>query len=143
MVIAGAALFLFAACDQPEPLILDAPQNKYIVCRGSALYLNNGQKWKANKETTIGIDKMIAQIDALPEDADTADYHKLANDLLQDYIYIVNYCEVMGNNHEMVHAFLNPIQDLIVPLQISGLETCQTQVPKLKEFLLRYHEYFE
>lgn len=134
---------ILLSCDQEETLQIQAPINKYIVCRGSALYLNNGAKWTSNKETTKGIDSMIALVHAFPADADTSAYHQLGNALMEEYIYIVNYCAQMGDNHEMVHAYLNPMQELIVPLQISGLTTCQNQLVKLKEHLDRYHTYFE
>ena len=51
---------LFVACQQAEETFnQQAPHNKYILCRGTALYLNNGQKWPANKETTQGIDIQV------------------------------------------------------------------------------------
>ncbi len=134
---------LLQACEQNTELQIQAPENKYIVCRGSALYLDNGRKWKTNPETTEGIDKMIAQVNALPPQPDLESYHRLGNALMEDFIYIVNYCAEMGENHEMVHAYLNPMQELIVPLQVSGLEVCETQLVKLKEHLDRYHQYFE
>lgn len=134
---------LFIACQQDDAIYLQAPENQYIVCRGSALYLDNGKKWRSNKETTKGIDSMIAQVNAFPVDADSAAYRALGNALMEDLVYIVNYCERMGNNHEMVHAFLNPIQELIVPLQVSGIETCEAQIPKIREYLALYHTYFE
>lgn len=133
----------FSACDQAEELQLEAPQNKYILCRGTTLYLNNGQKWNANKETTEGIDKMIARVDAFHPDTSIVAYRTLGKDLMDDLVYIVNYCAEMGDNHEMVHAYLNPMQELIVPLQISGLEVCQAQVAKIQEHLVLYHQYFE
>ena len=122
---------------------MTAPQNKYIICRGSALYLNDGKKWKTNYETTDGINAMIKQVQKFSLPADTTSYHLLANSLMKDYIYIINYCEYMGNNHEMVHSYLYPIQELIIPLQIGGEITCKSQFPKLKDYLAKYHEYFE
>ena len=53
---------ILSACERTEEINLEAPQNKFILCKGSSLYLNNGQKWTANKETTIGISKMQEQM---------------------------------------------------------------------------------
>lgn len=131
------------ACRQDDAVYLQAPENKYILCRGSALYLDNGKRWKSNIETTEGIDSMIVQLNKFPDDADSAAYQALGSELVEDLIYIVNHCEQMGNNHEMVHAYLNPLQELIVPLQVSGTETCKAQLPKIKDHLSKYHEYFE
>ncbi len=120
-----------------------APQNKYILCRGSELYLNDGKKWKTNAETTIGINKMMAHLNEFTFPADTTAYHNLANILIQDYIYMINYCSYMGQSHELVHAYLFPLQELIVPMQIGGEITCANQFEKIKKHLDTYHEYFE
>lgn len=134
---------IFSACDQAEEINLEAPQNKFILCRGSSLYLNNGQKWTANPETSIGIAKMQDQLIKFQGGEDIEAYHALGNKLMEDYVYIVNYCAQMGNNHEMVHAYLNPMQELIVPLQISSLEVCKQQVNKIAEHLALYQVYFQ
>jgi len=120
-----------------------APQNKYILCRGSELYLNDGKKWKTNFETTRGINQMLTLINDFNQPADTTAYYNLANTLLEDYIYIINYCAYMGESHELVHAYLFPLQELIVPMQIGGEITCTNQFEKIKKHLLTYHEYFE
>ncbi len=135
---------LTAACSRSdEPLNLQAPHNKYILCRGTPLYLNDGKKWPSNKETTTGIDSMIAQVNAFQVPADTVAFHALGDALMDDYIYIINYCVDMGPAHEMIHSYLFPIQEIIIPLQISGEVTCSAQYTKLKDYLARYHEYFE
>lgn len=137
-------LTLVVACSPSEDTFnMQAPKNKYILCRGTALYLNDGKKWPANKETTTGIDSMIAQVNQFVLPADTAAYHALGNKLIEDYVYIINYCVDMGPAHEMIHSYLFPIQEIIVPLQIGGQATCQAQYIKLKDYLARYHEYFE
>lgn len=134
---------LFTACGNQPEYDIQAPSNKYILCRGSALYLNEGKKWKANIETTKGIDGMLTLVNQFDLPADTAAYHNLGDSLIQDYIYIVNYCDYMGEAHELIHAYLFPLQELIVPLQIGGQTTCDAQYPKIKEHLEKYHEYFE
>ncbi len=138
-----ALLMILSACERTEEINLEAPQNKFILCKGSSLYLNNGQKWTANKETTIGISKMQEQMGRFSGGDSVEAYHALGNNLMADYIYIVNYCAEMGNNHEMVHAYLNPMQELIVPLQISSLEVCKQQVNKIAAHLALYQVYFE
>jgi len=133
-----------SACSQSaDSFNLHAPKNKYILCRGTALYLNDGKKWPANKETTIGIDSMLSLVNAFQVPADTAAYHALGANLMNDYIYIINYCVDMGPAHEMIHSYLFPIQEIIVPLQIGGESTCSSQLIKLQDYLSRYHDYFE
>lgn len=135
---------LFSACGNNDAgFNIQAPHNKYILCRGTALFLNDGEKWQANKETTTGIDSMLAQTHEFNLPADTSAYHQLGNDLMEDYLYIINFCVDMGPAHEMIHSYLFPIQEIIVPLQIGGLQTCESQFIKLQEYLARYHEYFE
>ena len=135
---------LFVACQQAEETFSQqAPHNKYILCRGTALYLNNGQKWPANKETTEGIDMMLRQIQSFETPADTTAYHVLGDSLMSDYLYIINYCVDMGPAHEMIHSYLFPIHEIIVPMQLGGQATCEAQYVKLTDYLGRYHEYFE
>lgn len=135
---------LLTACQQPDDAFnQQAPKNKYILCRGTPLYLNDGQKWPANKETTQGIDMMLAQIKTFTTPADTSAFHALGDSLMADYLYIINYCVDMGPAHEMIHSYLFPIQEIIVPLQLGGQATCEAQYIKLQEYLGRYHEYFD
>lgn len=135
---------LFSACAESDnDFYIQAPKNKYILCRGTALYLNDGKKWEANKETTEGIDRMLSQFSILEKPTDTLAYHAFADSLMADFIYIINYCVDMGPAHEMIHSYLFPIQEMIVPMQIGGFETCTAQYIKLQEYLDRYHQYFE
>ena len=120
-----------------------APENKYILCRGSELYLNNGKKWMANFETTKGINEMLYSVDHFSQPADTSMYHALADSLMQDYIYVIQYCSNMGQAHELIHSYLFPLHDIIVPMQLGGDITCAAQYIKVKEHLQKYHEYFE
>ncbi|MEZ5014486.1 MAG: hypothetical protein R2794_09360 [Chitinophagales bacterium] len=133
---------MVTACDQEQPINLEAPQNKFILCKGSTLYLNNGEKWQANTETTQRIDDMIARTNAFADSSDLDAYHALANHLKEDYIYIFEHCTIMGNAHEMLHGYLYPLYELITPMQIGGETTCANQLTKLKEHLALYHTYF-
>lgn len=137
------ACVLFSCGNPDDDLYKTAPQNKYIICRGSALYLNDGKRWVTNPETSEGIYKMIEQVNNFSVPADTTAYHALANDLITDYIYIINYCSFMGQSHELVHAYLFPLQELIVPMQIGGEITCENQYEKIKDHLDKFGIYFE
>ncbi|MFI5172305.1 MAG: hypothetical protein ACHQFW_07930 [Chitinophagales bacterium] len=136
--------WVFQSCNNSDDdMYITAPQNKYIVCRGTALYLNDGKKWKTNPETTEGIDGMLQKMNNFNFPSDTIAYHTFADSLMNDYSYILQHCEYMGNAHELVHAYLYPMQELIMPMQIGGEITCENLFPKLKEYLEKYHEYFE
>jgi hypothetical protein len=142
-IILLIVLGFLASCRGDDDLYIQAPKNKYMICRGTALFLNNGEKWPANKETTEGIDMMLNHFSELHKPADTASYHVFADSLMADYLYIINYCVDMGPAHEMIHSYLFPIQEMIVPMQVGGLPTCEAQYVKLQDYLARYHEYFE
>ncbi len=86
---------------------------------------------------------MIDQVNEFQMPADTTAYHELANELITDYIYIINYCSFMGQSHELVHAYLFPLQELIVPMQIGGEITCENQYEKIKDHLGKFGVYFE
>ena len=142
LILVSSCLLLSCGNEDTE-FYKTAPQNKYIICRGSALYLNDGKKWKTNFETTRGINQMITLLNDFEQPADTAAYHNLANELIEDYIYIINYCAYMGESHELVHSYLFPLQEIIVPMQVGGEITCANQFEKIREHLETYHEYFE
>ncbi|MBK7568742.1 MAG: hypothetical protein IPI31_13050 [Bacteroidetes bacterium] len=142
LIIVFSCLLLSCGNEEME-VYKTAPQNKYILCRGSELYLNDGKKWKTNFETTRGINQMISHVNDFTLPADTTAYHTLANVLIEDYVYMINYCAYMGQSHELVHAYLFPLQELIVPMQVGGEITCVNQYDKIKKHLETYHEYFE
>ena len=136
-------LVFLASCRGDDDLYIQAPKNKYMICRGTALFLNNGEKWPANKETTEGIDMMLNHFSVLHKPIDTTGYHVFADSLMADYLYIINYCVDMGPAHVMIHIYLFPIQEMIVPMQVGGFPTCDAQYVILQDYLARYHEYFE
>ncbi len=144
LIVGALYCSLLTACTRSKAEYnIRAPENKYILCRGSALYLNDGKKWKSNMETTKGINDMIELVHKVVVPADTLTYHALGDTLMQEYLYIINYCEDMGEAHELIHAYLFPLHELIIPLQISGQATCDAQYLKIKEHLDKYHQYFE
>ena len=143
LLILVLSCLLLSCGNEDMEVYKTAPQNKYILCRGSELYLNDGKKWKTNFETTRGINEMLTLLNDFEQPADTTAYHNLANALIEDYIYIINYCSYMGESHELVHAYLFPLQEIIVPMQVGGEITCVNQFDKIKKHLETYHEYFE
>ncbi len=106
----------------------------------TVLALDNGKKWKANSATTIGIKNMIA-ITGDFKGADTADYHYLGLVLFDEYVKIFEQCNMMGEAHAQLHAYLFPLYD-----KIDSLRTC-TDCPKyyddLVPYLKSFGEYFE
>lgn len=99
--------------------------------------LENGQRWKANPETTSGIANMVALIDkqtATPGDTKVA---KTA--LEEEFALIFERCTMTGEAHNQLHNYLIPIHQ-----SFSGFDASDAaQLAEMKTYLGTYSNYFE
>ncbi|MEX2596003.1 MAG: hypothetical protein WEC59_03660 [Salibacteraceae bacterium] len=121
----------------------------FLLCSSSALLsqelnveLNEGEKWKANQETTDGIKAMQDKVSAF-ENNQTQSGMELHLALLNDFQMIFAKCTMKGNAHEQLHNYLIPLRSLLVPLQDCSKENCEDELPAVKSHLSAYHDYFE
>jgi uncharacterized protein YxeA len=103
------------------------------------LQLDNGTKWKANSETTQGINSMITMIDRFNESGDNGEYSNLKADLESEYKLIFKNCTMTGAAHDQLHSYLMPLKDIIDQLEEPQPET----ILLLDDHLQMYFEYFE
>lgn len=104
------------------------------------LTLDNGKKWKANSATSIGIKNMLA-ITGDFKGTDTADYHYLGLVLFDEYAKIFEQCNMMGEAHAQLHAYLYPLYDKID--SVRNCTDCQKYYDDLVPYLRKFGEYFE
>ncbi len=107
--------------------------------------LDEGKKWKANVETSQGINKMMASVKkAISKDiAELEDYRALGAALQTDFNEIFQKCTMTGEAHEQLHNFLLPMVDMVKTFEQKDLVACEKTLPEIKQHLGSYYDYFE
>ena len=105
--------------------------------------LNNGERWKANAETTIGIEKMISRMQSFSEKENSLEYRHLKDSLEVDFTEIFQKCTMKGEAHNQLHNYLKPMIDLFEGLDSEELESNKKSFSTLDEHLRIYKKYFE
>lgn len=110
---------------------------------GVGLVLDNGQKWKANPETTTGVANMVQLVDSFTDTESRTAYATLKTQLEDEFTMIFKQCTMKGEAHNQLHTFLLPLKPLFKELASSNLSTSQESLAKLKMHLAEYTNYFE
>ncbi|MCC6401741.1 MAG: hypothetical protein IT227_13335 [Flavobacteriales bacterium] len=98
--------------------------------------LNNGQRWKANPETTSGIANMVGILGAYePASGDPA---ALKAALEEEFGLIFERCTMEGEAHEQLHNYLLPIHH-----QLRDFTATEEQHAALSAHLAAYGDHFE
>lgn len=98
--------------------------------------LNNGQRWKANPETTTGIAHMVDILGAY--DPSGGDPKALKDTLETEFGLIFERCTMSGEAHVQLHNYLLPIHQQLRDFQGTGPER-----EALGQRLAAYGTYFE
>ena len=107
------------------------------------MQLNEGGKWKANIETTKGVNNMMEIIEgSKPGTAD--DYHLIASKLNDEKNILVKECTMEGASHDNLHIFLHPLIEKIGALgKVEKIEEGAELQHSIHENLKWYFNYFE
>jgi hypothetical protein len=117
----------------------ESEDNEEEAERAGKLVLNNGNKWKANAETTEGIKKMMSLVNEYLKKGDT-DSKKLGESLEKEFTTVLQKCTMTGEAHEQLHNFLLPLKAKIDKLK----ETNNVEfVNEIQTYLNNYNNYFE
>ena len=101
-----------------------------------AVTLDNGQRWKANPETTSGIANMVGILGAYePASGDPA---ALKAALEEEFGLIFERCTMEGEAHEQLHNYLLPIHH-----QLRDFTATEEQHAALSAHLAAYGDHFE
>ncbi len=106
------------------------------------LVLNNGKRWKANSETTVGITNMTKLVADFKDRETLVSYSKLRLDLKIELAEVFDNCTMKGEAHNQLHNFLLPIKDMFLELSTSKITTNKATIKKLKNHLALYDDYF-
>ena len=101
-----------------------------------AVTLDNGQRWKANPETTSGIANMVGILGAY--DPANGDPKALKAVLEEEFGLIFERCTMTGEAHNQLHNYLLPIHQAL-----RDFEGSDAQRAALGAQLAAYGNYFE
>ncbi len=111
---------------------------------GNAVNLNNGMKWKANAETTQGIEDMKNEISKFDKSNVTPiSLKELSIALNSDYQNVFAKCTMTGDAHTNLHHYLLPINGMLKEIENSEPQNGLLVIAKLEEHLNSYSIYFE
>ena len=109
-----------------------------------ALKFNEGEKWDANIETTIGVANMVIIAAEKMTDATTENYKELGDKYQKELNVIFSECNMTGAAHDQLHNFLLPLID-----KVDTLKKCKSAkngveiASDIKIHLDLYLEYFK
>ena len=104
--------------------------------------LDKDTKWKANMETTQGINAMLSLIEE-NNLITLEDYHQLANKLNNEKNMVIKECSMKGASHDNLHVFLLPLIEKIDYLLTStSIEEGSKITASIKDNLNLYQNYF-
>ena len=107
------------------------------------IQLDEGKKWEANLETTIGVDKMKEVIKTHnPETLEG--FHKMAEELNRQKNYIVKECTMTGPSHDNLHVFLHPlIEKIDALLKAETVDDAKHLTISINDNVEAYYNYFK
>lgn len=138
-----AFLLVFAACShghshdnaKETTAAVNLPQHQHQA----GVKLDNGKKWKANPETTQGIQNMQVLVKKQLEN-EKKDAPQLQEKLNTEFKAIFQKCTMKGEAHDQLHNYLIPLKDNIKKLE-AGVS--QQALQDISAYLESYYKYFE
>ncbi len=109
----------------------------------SEVTLNNGEKWKANPETTEGVHNMLLLINNLSQPEESESYTILKLNLESEYGQIFKKCSMTGEAHEQLHNYLFPLKALFSGLESEFLSDQKAAMEQIRTHIRTYPDYFE
>lgn len=84
-----------------------SPENEqHEESETATLHLNNGEQWIANEETHIGMTNIQELLNTMDGDVN---YDSLVSQLKGQTRFIINKCNMTGEDHDQLHLVLLPI----------------------------------
>jgi len=110
-----------------------------------ALALNDGQRWKANPETSAAVELLDEHLDIflLKDEHSAEEYHALGIQMSKDYKDILAATTMTGEGLVQLRNYLEPMEGMIETLKTADVETCRALLEPLHRTLHTYAVYFE
>ena len=123
------------ACNQPEQSTSDHHEH--------ALELNGTEKWQISPTMTPHLLEMLEIIDQVNK-TDSRDYKTIAADLNAAKNQLVSSCDMKGESHDALHAWLVPYMDLLQELKnAEDKKTGDAVWQKILSSKEDFHQFFE
>lgn len=107
------------------------------------IQLDNGNKWVANEETNIGVEKM-KDILKTQQTTTLEGYHQLAKELTEAKNYVIKECTMKGPSHDNLHVWLLPLMEKIDALsEVGNIEEASKIKNSIQENVEAYNRYFK
>lgn len=100
-------------------------------------------KWKANPETTAGIESMMNMVGSFSAEDAVTHCGKLQRVLDATFQRILQQCTMEGEAHEALHEYLLPLKEKIGAISPEDATQCTEKVREISEYLATYYEQFE
>lgn len=138
LMIAVISLTLTSCSDgkkQTDPVLNDNWKKE--------IKLDNGAKWEANLETTVGVSDMLKLIKE-HNDTSLEGYLALGKKLNERKNTLVKECTMEGPSHDNLHIFLYPlIEKIDLLLKAASEKEAKDIVSSITDNLKAYNTYFK
>lgn len=132
-LIAIVGITLFSACNSNDSKQHQKPN----------IHLNNGQKWKVNKEMQPAINKGNELVNQFIAQNDT-NYKVLAKELKAQNNTLIQECTMTGESHNVLHHWLHPYMEQVDKLaKAKNYKDAKELLPQLEQSFKTYHTYFK
>lgn len=107
------------------------------------MQMDDGKKWEANIETTVGVTKMLEILnDFNPQTLE--EYHTMAQALNEQKNYIIQECTMTGPSHDNLHTFLHPLIDKIdALLKVESIDKAKAITKSINDNAKEYFNFFK
>lgn len=125
------------ATHQADGAQADHTEESNVAEETPKVSLDNGNRWKANPETSTGIANMAATLRSF--DATTGNADTLKAELLREFNLIFQRCTMQGEAHNQLHNYLIPMHQALNTF--NGSDPHQRE--NMAAHLAQYATYFE
>lgn len=150
ILISGLTLIVlsFGCSENNKEATQEAPESDSLEHHSEAhesneqstgVALNNGAKWQANPETTMGIQNMQTLVNEYINKA-SPENKLLAENLEKEFSTIFQKCTMTGEAHNQLHNYLLPLKEKIEKLKE---DANMDYVKNIHSYLEEYKNYFQ
>ena len=145
------SLLVLTACNNSAPKVENHENHDTTELKNQAdsnhhheeaqrkVQLDNGKKWKANPETVIGVNNMLALVqDGISSKKVAA---TLYAPLQLEFKTIFEKCTMKGESHTQLHNFLLPLKEDLDKFKKGNINT--ESLKEMQEYLATFKNYFE
>lgn len=133
----------FTQCKNKSPHNHNGKEHEHKHEKTEQIELNEGQKWKVNKEMLPHISASDSLVNQYFETKST-DFKKLATELKENNKKLVKSCTMKGKSHDALHLWLHPYMEMVDDLNsCTNEEEANKQIKDIQKSFEKFSQYFE